>query len=544
MKWAPYIALAAPVLAQYDAKPQKPKPDNKKLVSPKELIKKIKLDDLLAGSQKLQDFADENGGNRAFGSGGHNATTEWLYQTLKKTGYYDVYKQPFVELFTAATVKATVAGADIAADYLTYGPSAEVSGNLVKVNDLGCNATDFPAGVTGNIALISRGVCTFAIKATAAKAAGAAGAIIYNNVPLQALSGTLGGEGNYAPVVGVTQEIGNTLLSQVGNGTVPATLSINAIRENRTNYNVIAESKQGDHENVLMLGGHTDSVFAGPGINDDGSGTIGTLVTALALTKFKIKNAVRLGFWGAEEFGKLGSFYYMKSINGTLGGNATEASKIRAYLNFDMIASPNYVLGIYDGNGDAFNFSGPTGSDKIERDFEIFYEERGLPHVPSLFSLRSDYAAFLENGIPSGGLFTGAEVLKTPEEAQLFGGEAGQPLDACYHQKCDDINNLALDAYLLNTQSIANSVAKYAVSFEGIPRANATLRKRSAESSRLLARFDDGGHAHHGQPLYACTKNDGHTRFFISHKRTTSNREPYNHSQPSSPPAITFKLYQ
>ena len=249
-----------------------------------------------------------------------------------------------------------------------------------------------------------------------------------------------------------------------------------------------------------MLGGHTDSVFAGPGINDDGSGTIGTLVTALALTKYKVKNAIRLGFWGAEEYGKLGSFYYMKSINGSLGGSATEASKIRAYLNFDMIASPNYVLGIYDGNGDAFNFSGPTGSDKIERDFEIFYEQRGLPHVPSLFSLRSDYAAFLENGIPSGGLFTGAEVLKTPEEAQLFGGEAGQPLDACYHQKCDTIDNLAHDAYLLNTQSIANSVATYAISFEGIPRANATLRRRNAESSRMLARFDDGGHSHHGQP--------------------------------------------
>lgn len=497
MKWAPYAALAAPVLAQYDAKPE---PSNKKLVSPNELIKKIKLEDLIAGSQKLQDFADENGGNRAFGGGGHNATAEWLFQTLQETGYYDVYKQPFVELFTAATVKATVAGADIAADYLTFGPSGEVSGNLVKVNALGCNASDFPAGVSGNIALISRGECTFGIKATNAKSAGAAGAIIYNNIPNQPLSGTLGGDGNYAPVVGVTQEVGNNLLSQVGNGTVAGTLSINAIRENRTNYNVIAETKQGDHDNVLMIGGHTDSVFAGPGINDDGSGTIGTLVTALALTEFNITNAVRLGFWGAEEFGKLGSYYYMKTINGSLGGSLAEAAKIRAYLNFDMIASPNYVLGIYDGNGDAFNLTGPAGSDTIERDFEIFYEQRGLNHVPSLFSFRSDYAAFLENGIASGGLFTGAEEIKTDEEARLFGGEAGQPLDPCYHRPCDDIDNLDHDAYLINTQSIANSVAKYALSFEGIPKANSTLRKRHAETSRLMARLDDGGHAHHGQP--------------------------------------------
>jgi Zn-dependent M28 family amino/carboxypeptidase len=469
-------------------------------VSASELIKDIKLEDLLAGSQQLQTFADENGGNRAFGSGGHNATTEWLYQTLLATGAYDVYKQPFVELFTAATVRLTTANASIPAEYLTYGPSGNVDGTLVNVNNLGCDATDYPAAVAGEIALISRGTCTFAIKATNAKAAGAAGAIIYNNVPLQSLSGTLGGEGDYAPVVGLTQEAGTALLSQIGNGTtVTANIFIDAIRENRTNYNVIAETKEGDHDNVLMIGGHTDSVFAGPGINDDGSGTIGSLIVGLALPKYKIKNAVRLGFWGAEEFGKLGSFYYMKTLNGTFAGNSTEVGKLRAYLNFDMIASPNYVLGIYDGDGDAFNFSGPTGSDTIEKDFEEFYDNRGLPHVPALFTLRSDYAAFLENGIPSGGLFTGAEVLKTPEEAVLFGGQAGQPLDGCYHQKCDTVDNLAHDAYLLNTQSIANSVAKYAVSWEGVPKGNRTLRKRSAEMARLGARFDGGGHKHHGQ---------------------------------------------
>ncbi|KNG45201.1 leupeptin-inactivating enzyme 1 precursor [Stemphylium lycopersici] len=501
MRFVPFIALAAPVIAQYEAKPKPSgKPEKpKKLVSPKDLIEDIKLEDLLKGSQQLQTFADEAGGNRAFGSTGHNATTEWLYQTLLATGYYDVYKQPFVELFTAATTKFTAAGEDIPVSYMTFGPSGDVTANIVKVNNLGCAAEDYPAGVSGQLALISRGTCTFSQKAIFAKAAGAVGALIYNNEPNQALSGTLGGEGDYPATVGMTKEAGEGLAAKLGNSTIEATLFVDAIRENRTNYNVIAETKEGDHDNVLMLGGHTDSVFAGPGINDDGSGTIGTLMTGLALTKYKIKNAVRLGFWGAEEFGKLGSFYYMKTINGTFGGNSTEVNKLRAYLNYDMIASPNYVLGIYDGDGSAFNFSGPTGSDKIERDHEQFYEERGLPHVPALFSLRSDYAAFLENGIPSGGLFTGAEVLKTEEEAQLFGGEAGAPLDGCYHQACDTIDNLAHDAFLLNTQSIANSVAKYAVSFEGIPRSNMTLRKRGAERSRLMSRFDDGGHAHHGQ---------------------------------------------
>ncbi|KAF2277361.1 Zn-dependent exopeptidase [Westerdykella ornata] len=467
----------------------------KPLVSSAQLQKLITLKDLLAGSQKLQDFANANGGNRAFGGGGHNATVDYLYNELKKTGYYNVYKQPFVELFTAATVESSANGEPFTGEYMTYGPSGNVTAPFVLVNNIGCNASDYPAAVAGNVALIKRGECTFQQKALNAKAAGAAGAVIYNNIN-GTLSGTLGGTGDYAPTIGVSGEIGQSLLAKVQAGETVAKIVVNAIQENRTNYNVIAETKEGDHNNVLMIGGHTDSVFAGPGINDDGSGSIGTLVVAKALTKFKVKNAVRLGFWGAEEFGKLGSNYYLKSINGTISGSPKEAAKIRAYLNFDMIASPNYVLGIYDGDGSAFNFTGPLGSNTIEKDFQDFFTSKGKPYVPSIFSGRSDYAAFLENGIPSGGLFTGAEEIKTEEEAQLFGGKAGEPLDHCYHKKCDDINNLSHEAYLLNAQSIANSVAKYAVDFKGIPKPNLAVRKRDAEIHRYQTRNGDGAHVH------------------------------------------------
>jgi Zn-dependent M28 family amino/carboxypeptidase len=492
-------ALVAPALCQSEGYggPKGPK----KHVSSKELQKLVKLDDLLAGAQTLQDIADAHGGNRAFGGGGHNATVDYLVKELEATGYYDVYKQPFVELFTAATVESSAGGEPFQGEYMTYGPSGTASAPFVVVNNLGCVAADFPAEVSGNVALISRGECTFQLKAENAKAAGAAAAVIYNNVP-GALSGTLGAVSDYAPTIGVSQEVGQALLAKVEAGETIADISVEAIEENRTNYNVIAETKQGDHDNVLMLGGHSDSVYGGPGINDDGSGTLGCLIVAKALAKFKVKNAVRFGFWGAEEFGKLGSYYYMKVLNGTLpndgsipaGGSPAEAHKVRAYLNMDMIASPNYVLGIYDGDGSAFNFSGPTGSDKIEADFQTFYTSQGLSYVPSIFSGRSDYAAFLENGIPSGGLFTGAEQLKTEEEAQLFGGEAGVALDVNYHQAGDTIENLNHEAFELNTRSIANSVALYAMSFEGIPRGTSEGRKRSADLHRYFARFE--GHSH------------------------------------------------
>ncbi|KAK4102366.1 Zn-dependent exopeptidase [Parathielavia hyrcaniae] len=461
------------------------------LVTSEKLQSRVKTKDLLAGSQKLQDFADANGGNRVFGGGGHNATVDYIYESLMATKYYDVVKQPFTEIYSAGTATFTVDGEAIAANIMTYTPGGEATRPLVAAANAGCDAADFPDTVSGNIALISRGTCTFAQKALNAKAAGALGAIVYNNVPGE-LSGTLGEPFlEYAPVVGLSQADGLALLEMLAAGEVIGTLNVDAVVEDRVSYNVIAETKGGDHDNVLMVGGHSDSVSAGPGVNDDGSGIIGILTVAKALAKFRVNNAVRFAFWSAEEFGLLGSYYYVNSIN----GSETELAKIRAYLNFDMIASPNYIYGIYDGDGNAFNLTGPSGSDVIEHDFEAFFKGKATPSVPTPFSGRSDYAAFIENGIPSGGLFTGAEQLKTAEEAALFGGEVGVAYDVNYHKIGDDIDNLAVDAYLLNTQAIADSVAKYASSFESLPAVEAVTRRWDADRARNLKR-SGGVHGH------------------------------------------------
>ena len=136
--------------------------------------------------------------------------------------------------------------------------------------------------------------------------------------------------------------------------------------------NVIAETVGGSKDSVLVIGGHSDSVFAGPGINDDGSGIIGLLEVAEQLTGYGVNNSVRLGFWAGEEFGLLGSYYYTENLT------AEEASKIRLYLNFDMIASPNYIYGIYDGDGSAFNQSGPAGSAEAEAFFEDFFDAASI----------------------------------------------------------------------------------------------------------------------------------------------------------------------
>lgn len=482
-----------------DAGPDKPcvhppKPP-KELVSSEKIQELINIDDLLAGSNKFQSIAKANDGNRAFGGPGHKATVDYIFDTLSATNYYTVTKQSFVAPFSAGSAKLTSAGSDVPAKIMTYTPGGTVEGSFVKVANLGCNAEDYPAEVAGNIALISRGECTFAAKSLGAKAAGAGGAVIYNNVDDGTLSGTLGEQSDkYAPVVGITKAAGETIITALANGPVQGKLVVNSIMENRTTHNVIAETKEGDHENVLVVGGHTDSVFEGPGINDDGSGTIGILNVAVALSKFKVKNAIRFGFWSAEEYGLLGSYAYMRSLN----SSDAEVAKMRGYINCDMIASPNYILGIYDGDGSAFGVTGPAGSDVIEKDFEDFFKSKGSASVPTDFSGRSDYAAFIENGVPSGGLFTGAEEIMTEEEAALFGGEAGQPYDINYHAVGDTVDNLNKDAFLINTKAIAHSVAKYAVSFESLPPVNPVERRWSADRAQFNKRAGVHGHAHSG----------------------------------------------
>lgn len=257
------IALALPALAQGGSG----KPKCKKYVTSEALQELITLDDLLAGSQKLQDIADESGGHRAFGGLGHNATVDWLYDTLDATGYYDVVKQPFVELYATATAELTIGGETIVNQPMTYTPGGSGSGNLVLVETLGCTADDFPAEVEGNVAIVSRGVCSFGEKAVAAKAAGATVLLVYNNEPGM-LSGTLGDPYlDYAPALGLTQEDGQAIVALLEGGeVVTVEADVDALVEDRVTYNVIAETKKGDHDNVLVLGGHSDSVPEGPGI--------------------------------------------------------------------------------------------------------------------------------------------------------------------------------------------------------------------------------------------------------------------------------------
>ena len=110
----------------------------------------------------------------------------------------------------------------------------------------------------------------------------------------------------------------------------------------------------------------------------------------------------------------------------------------------------------------------PTpASGQIETLFNNYYASQGMQTEPTAFDGRSDYGPFLDVGVPAGGLFSGAENEKTPEEAAIYGGTAGEPYDSCYHQACDDIHNLSTKALFELGDGAAHAVLTLAKTKSG-----------------------------------------------------------------------------
>ncbi|MGY1673630.1 M28 family peptidase [Geodermatophilus sp. SYSU D00710] len=422
--------------------------------SAEKLTRAVTAEGVLDHIEALQDAADDNGGDRAAGRPGYEASVDYVVAQLEAAGYDPTVQEfPFTYaeensalVRVSPSPRTFVEGVDFLRNTFDTGsPEGTATGTLVPVEPggttAGCEATDFAGFAPGSIALIQRGGCGFAIKALNAQTAGAAGVVIWNNTT--GLVNMIGAApGLTIPTVFATIAAGTDLAATPG-ATVTVTVEYTA--EQRTTYNVIAQTSSGNTDNVVMAGAHLDSVQEGAGVNDNGSGSAALLETAIQMQKVKPNNAVRFAWWGAEEEGLLGSEYYVGQLS------EEEIADIGLYLNFDMIASPNYTTGIYDGDnsgGTAAPGFIPEGSAEIEDVFEGFYTSRGLPFVDSEFSGRSDYGPFIAVGIPSGGLFTGAEVPKTAAEAELFGGVAGAQKDPCYHSFCDNLRGEGQDADL------------------------------------------------------------------------------------------------
>jgi Zn-dependent M28 family amino/carboxypeptidase len=447
----------------------------------------------------LQEIADRPGANgtRATGTQGHEDSVAYVKAQLEATGYFNVSTQPFTaQVFhqlapsTLSTTPAPAGGWIEDTNFATMEFSA--SGTLTNApvvsidfteptttasaSSAGCEASDFPAGgLAGKVALIQRGTCDFGQKVVNAQDAGAAGVIIFNEGTLGdpdrngLINGTLGGYTITVPVLEATYAAGRQLHdAYVAKQNPTASLSTTTRTDTLQTRNLIAETKTGRTDRTVIVGAHLDSVPEGPGINDDGSGTSTDLEVALQMAKLGIKpvNQVRFIWFAGEEQGLLGSTFYADNLT------KKQVAGTSVMLDFDMLASPNFAKLIYDGDGSEFGTAGPNGSGMIEKVFQDFFDKRGAYTERIPFDGRSDYDEFTVVGIPAGGIFTGAEVHKSPFQQTKWGGVVSDTLagqfDPCYHLACDsyginghpdNINDTVLSEM---SDAVAHSVLTFA----------------------------------------------------------------------------------
>jgi len=449
----------------------------------------VTVSGILQHERALQAIATKNDGTRVSGTKGYDDSVKYVTKKLKKAGLKvktQTFEFPFFSELAPATLRETSPSAgDLETATIDYSGTGDVTGALVLAGGTvlppgpdpsssaaGCDPGDFVAAPSAPaVALVQRGTCTFAVKAANAQAAGYDAVIFFNEGQPgrdELLTGVTLGAPVTIPVVGVSFATGAALAAQLGDGAVSVRVTTSTRSEILKTKNILADTPKGSTGTTVVVGAHLDSVLAGPGINDNGSGSstileIAEQMKALGYTKKgKLQRQVRFAFWGAEEEGTLGSEHYVSSLS------AEKLSTIYANLNFDMVGSPNYVRFVYDGDGSDTPDAGPAGSAGIEKIFNDYFAGQDLPTAPTAFDGRSDYGAFIAAGIPAGGLFSGAEGVKTEAQAKTFGGTAGVAYDACYHAACDTVQNLNEKALFELGDAAAHATFVLATSTSGI----------------------------------------------------------------------------
>ena len=435
----------------------------------------VTADNVFEHQGDLEAIADANGGNRDTRTSGYQASVDYVVSELRSYGYRPEIVQfnlpewvenntPVLTRTDVDPPKSYIPGTDEdddspSVDFITFelSPSGTLTDvPVVPTNDVvipspggttsGCEMTDFPAATAGAISLIQRGTCPFVQKLANAEDAGAAGVILFNEGDTAARENALFRAGPAdlgIPSVLSSFAVGNELYQAYQAGDNPTvSMTIDAQVNDRFFPQVLAETQGGSPNRVVVAGAHLDSVAAGPGVNDDGSGTSAQLEIAKQISaKGLVPNQkIRFMWFGGEEEGLIGSNYYAEHLS------QTEVNKIMVMLDTDMISSPNFARLVYDGNGSVSgNPAGPPGSGEVERVFTDFWSSQGFASEQIPFDGRSDYVGFTDRGIPAGGIFAGAEAIKTKQQVRLYGGVAGEQLDPCYHAFCDRLSSI-LDA--------------------------------------------------------------------------------------------------
>jgi Zn-dependent M28 family amino/carboxypeptidase len=498
--------------------------------TPAKLIPCIQQDDLWNHMQQFQAIANANPGpdghpSRNSGEPGYKASADYVAKVMKDAGYdvkiqtYKFNYSAFVGTPTWSEASPTARSFTVVTDWnpgtsngtVTDGQIQPAGGIVIPptatpTSASGCTAADFTGFTAGRIALIQRGTCNFGVKVQNAQAAGASGVVIFNEGNpnrTAVLSGSLLDANNNPfvpniPVAFTSFAIGQSLYDEYQAGTPPTmSLDVHVITDpNRDDYNVIAESKGGDKNHVLVVDAHLDAIF-GAGMLDNASGSATILDIAQQMKNVNPRNKLRFIWFGGEELGLLGSAYYVNNLS------KTELNHIGYDLDADVTATPNYLIGVLD----------PAAPDLFSRTVTATFPNRvykpslvardqGVDYLNSigknhefLSPVGTDAFNFNAAGIPASGVLTGQDCCKSQEEVDLFGGFLGNyegnvpSFDGgCVDNPfrwCDNLSNNDPEVLTFMSKTFANMVVQMAFDTKIMSASNsATYPPKSAIGAR------------------------------------------------------------
>ncbi len=378
----------------------------------------------------LQSIAERNEGNRAHGTPGYQDSLRYVEETLHAAGFDTRRFAADAVVDSEGSAKLEIIQGEKIdlgkVNPMTRTPNTAAGGVTAPISrartSVGCQEGDYAAN-DATIVLVERGLCPFAEKANHAKAAGALAMIVYNTSGGGDLNAELATDKDVVPTVGISDKAGRQLVAALENSQIVAHLEVEARHESLPIVDLIADWPEDDRDGTVMVGAHLDSVPAGPGINDNASGVALALAMAEHLADEGEASGLRLGFWDAEEVGLVGSGAYVKSLR------EEDLERISAYINLDMVASPNGLPGLYGGG-------------RPLEAFEQAMEELGEDYQLLSIGGASDHAWFEGVDVPVVGVYTGAGEELTADEAARFGGNPNVPRDECYHRACDVVGEL------------------------------------------------------------------------------------------------------
>jgi hypothetical protein len=467
----------------------------------KKLVACVTRHDLWAHMVKFQQIADANPGadghpSRNSGEPGYKASADYVAKVMRHAGYkvhLQKYTFPYTSFVGDPVMKEESPAPQsfgLGTDFVPGAVAGTATAQVQPVGGIvvpatptpssasGCAASDFAGFVPGNIALIQRGTCTFDQKVTNAVNAGAAAAVIFNEGNpgrTDVFNGGLDG-GEQIPILFTSYDVGTRLLGQYVPGSAPVlTVDVNVIDDpHRTDWNVIADSRHGNPNKVLVVDAHLDAIF-GAGMLDNASGSATILDIAQQLAHTHTRNRLRFIWFGGEELGLLGSDHYVNTMP------ARKLAKIKFDLDADVTATPNYVAGVLDPKRGVTLFGRDPGTpmppkifapSAVGRDFGIDYlDSIGQNHL--LFSADgTDAFMFQQAGIPASGVLTGQDCCKLASDVALFGGFEGNfegtvPGDdgGCVDMPfrwCDNLGNNDPEVLTWMSKTFANMVGHMA----------------------------------------------------------------------------------